>query len=130
MGSLTRMCSLSGITQSECQPACQPDFVLFCFPIFNFLSGIIQSECQPAFVCEHAISDAQQICVLALGVAPEVKVLYACVLCVCVVRVPVRAHGCERMCVWVWLVGWWVGVRGDGWCAGAYVCVGWVGGEC
>ncbi len=96
------MCSLSGIIQSECQPACQPDFVLFCFPIFNFLSGIIQSECQPAFVCEHAISDAQQICVLALGVAPEVKVLYACVLCVCLC-VRTVASACVCGC------GWWAG---------------------
>ena len=36
--------------------------------------GIIQTECQPAFVCEHAISDAQQICEMSLGVAPSVKV--------------------------------------------------------
>ena len=73
MGSLTRMCSLS---------------------------GIIQSECQPAFVCEHAILDAQQICVHALGVAPEVKVLYVCVC----VRLRVRA--CLLMCVGVWECGW------------------------
>lgn len=35
--------------------------------------GIIQTECQPAFVCEHAIQDAQHICEVSLGVAPEVK---------------------------------------------------------
>lgn len=36
--------------------------------------GIIQSACKPAFVCEHAISDAQTICEMSLGVAPHVKV--------------------------------------------------------
>lgn len=36
--------------------------------------GIIQTACKPAFVCEHAIADAQQICEMSLGVAPDVKV--------------------------------------------------------
>jgi hypothetical protein len=64
------------------------------------LSGIIQSECQPALVCEHAILDAQQICVHALGVAPEVKVLYVCVFVFVCVCVRARAHEC------VWVCGW------------------------
>ncbi|EKX50340.1 hypothetical protein GUITHDRAFT_104150 [Guillardia theta CCMP2712] len=35
--------------------------------------GIIQTECQPAFVCSHAIQDAQHICQLSYGVAPNVQ---------------------------------------------------------
>jgi len=35
--------------------------------------GIIQTECQPAFVCGHAIEDAQHICKLSYGVAPHVR---------------------------------------------------------
>jgi len=36
--------------------------------------GIIQTACKPAFVCEHAILDAQKICEMSLGLAPDVKV--------------------------------------------------------
>ena len=38
--------------------------------------GIIQTACKPAFVCEHAILDAQQICEMSLGLAPNVKVCH------------------------------------------------------
>jgi len=35
--------------------------------------GIIQTECQPAFVCGHAIEDAQHICRMRYKTAPAVR---------------------------------------------------------